>query len=141
MYAIFKHAFMFRLPNADTDLSGVNAIPGVMRNLRVDASPNPQQVPDWVGKTRLWRGGLETGKILEIKGLTASALQIANTTATDTDGISMGLQPPEVVEAKTKAARKSRLDADNRRKGGLIAEPVAEPLVGQFGARPDQISD
>src|ERR1039458_1031885 len=136
MYAIFKHAFMFRLPNADTDLSGVSAIPGVIRSLRVDASPNPQQVPDWVGKTRLWRGGCETGKILEIKGLTASALQIARTTATDVDGISLGLQPPEVVEANTKAARKSRLDSDNRRKGVVIAEPIAEPLVGQFEASP-----
>jgi hypothetical protein len=94
MYAIFKCSFMFRLPNADKDLSGEKAVPGVTRNLRIDASPNPQQVPDWIGKTRLFRAACDKGRILEIKGVNAKALIINPEPETETDGGALGLVPP-----------------------------------------------
>ena len=117
MYAIIKHAFLFRLPGTPTDLSGVDATPGPIRNLRVDASPNPQQLPDWVGETRLFQEGCKRGRILELKGIpNVKALEVGTLPEA---GVPLGLEQepdPEngkpLTKAQKKAAEKAAKAAD-----------------------------
>ena len=122
MLVIIKNSFFLRCPDASQML--------YHQNLHLHASPEPQEIPEWVAEAEVYKEALKRGTVLEIKVASAE-------TKPQADPVTEKPSASDASDSKHQSKADAKADAEAKAQEACDAEEEADELVDEDQAAAD----